>query len=54
MQWLEEMSRHEDVAVRGGVKVTRDYIDTLKKQIAFLEEKNALKDKYLKRMKDGK
>lgn len=50
-QWLGEMSQHEDVAVRGGVKVTTDYIDSLKKQIAVLEEKNALKDKYLKQMK---
>lgn len=50
-QWLDEMSRHEDIAVRGGVKVTTDYIDYLKKQIAVLEEKNELKDKYLKQMK---
>lgn len=53
-QWLEEMGRHEDIAVRGGVKVNVDYIESLKKQIAVLEEKNALKDKYLKQMKEGK
>lgn len=53
-QWLEEMSQHEDVAVRGGVKVTTDYLDDLKRQIARLEEKNALKDKYLRQMKEGK
>lgn len=32
-QWLEDMSRHEDVAVRGGVKVTAEYLEDLKKQI---------------------
>lgn len=50
-QWLDEMSKHEDIAVRGGVKVTRDYIDYLKKQIQLLEEKNKLKDDFLRRMK---
>ena len=25
-QWLEDMSRHEDVAVRGGVKVTAESV----------------------------
>lgn len=47
-QWLEDMSRHEDVAVRGGVKDLED----LKKQIRQLEEKCALKDAYLKKMKE--
>ena len=51
-QWLVEMSDHEDIAVRGGVRVTLDYLDDLKKQIAQLEEKNALKDQYLKKMKE--
>lgn len=51
-QWLMEMSQHDDVAVRGGVKVTGDYIDELKNQIKVLEEKNALKDKYLKQIND--
>ena len=50
-QWLEDMSRHEDVAVRGGVKVTAEYLEDLKKQIRQLEEKCALKDAYLKKMK---
>lgn len=51
-QWLMEMSQHDDVAVRGGVKVTGDYIDELKNQIKVLEEKNALKDKYLKQINE--
>lgn len=50
-QWLDEMSKHEDIAVRGGVKVTREYIDYLKRQIELLEEKNKLKDDFLRRMK---
>lgn len=45
-QWLQEMSVHEDVAVRGGVKVTEDYLDYLKGQIQELERKNKLKDEY--------
>ena len=53
-QWLQEMSNHEDVAVRGGVKVTTDYLDDLKKKIALLEEKNKLKDKYLKKLKNSR
>ena len=32
-QWLEEIDGHEDLVVRGGVKVTREYIADLKKQI---------------------
>ena len=51
-QWLEEMSRHEDVTVRGGVKVTAEYLEDLKKQIRQLEEKCAVKDAYLKKMKE--
>lgn len=53
-QWLQEMSNHEDVAVRGGVKVTTDYLDDLKKKIAQLEEKNKLKDEYLRKLKNSK
>lgn len=51
-QWLSEMEEHEDIAVRCGVRATRECIETLKKQIADLEEKNKLKDTYLKKMKD--
>ena len=51
-KWLEDMSGHEDVAVRGGVKVTQEYLEDLKRQIRELEEKCALKDAYLKKMKE--
>lgn len=50
-QWLKEMSEHPDLAVRGGVKVTLDYIDYLKEEIKLLEEKSKLKDEYLKKMR---
>lgn len=53
-QWLQEMSVHEDVAVRGGVKVTEDYLNYLKGQIQELERKNKLKDGYLKKMREKK
>ncbi len=53
-QWLQEMSEHEDIAVRGGVKATREYIEDLKKQISVLEEKSALKDEYLKKLRGGR
>lgn len=53
-QWLQEMSMHEDVAVRGGVRVTEDYLDYLKRQIQELEQKNKLKDEYLKKLRERK
>lgn len=51
LQWLDSMVDHSDIEVRGGVKVTKDYISSLKKQIENLEDKNNLKDKYLKKLK---
>ena len=50
MQWLEEMERHEDVAVRCGVKLCRDYVGQLELQIQRLEAENELKNGYLKKM----
>lgn len=50
-QWLEEMSASDDLVSRGGAKLTLDYLEHLNRQIKILEEKNALKDKYLKKMK---
>ena len=48
-QWLEEMSGHEDVVVRGGVKLCRDYIEFLKRENKKLKEENELKNSYLKK-----
>ena len=36
-QWLDEMEKHEDIAVRGGVKLTREYIQHLKDENKRLE-----------------
>ena len=49
LQWLDEMERHEDVAVRGGVKLCRAYIQYLKQRNTKLEEENELKSTYLKK-----
>lgn len=49
--WLDDMEKHEDIEVRGGVKLAREYIQYLQDEIKKLEEKNALKDAYLKKMK---
>ena len=49
-QWLDEMEEHEDIAVRGGVKLTREYIQHLKDENKRLEEQNKLKNEYLKRV----
>ncbi len=51
LQWLDEMGRHDDIEVRGGVRVSTDYILDLKRQINDLEKKNKVKDSYLKKMK---
>ena len=50
MQWLEEMERHEDIAVRGGVKLCREYIQYLKDKNERLKEENELKNSYLRKI----
>jgi len=52
MKWLEDLKVHRDVEVRGGVEITLEYIEGLEKKIKRLEEKNLLKDKYLKKMRE--
>lgn len=49
-QWLDEMEKHEDIAVRGGVKLTWEYIQHLKDENKRLEEQNKLKNEYLKKV----
>lgn len=53
-QWLEALSQHDDIEVRGGTSITKGYIEDLKKTIIALEDKNTLKDKYLKKLKMAK
>lgn len=40
------------MAVRGGVKLTREYVQHLQEEIRRLEEENRLKAQYLKKMKE--
>ena len=50
LQWLDEMEQHEDVAVRGGVKLCREYMQSLKSKNDLLKEEIALKNGYLKKV----
>lgn len=49
LQWLSEMEGHEDLTVRGGVKVTKEYIEHLETEIYRLKSENQLKNQYLKK-----
>ena len=49
LQWLEEMERHEDATVRGGVRLCREYIQSLHDQNRQLQESNDLKSEYLRK-----
>lgn len=49
MQWLADMEGHADLEVRGGVTVTKDYIEYLELTIEKLKEENQLKNQYLKK-----
>lgn len=54
MQWLDEMEQHEDIAVRGGVKLAREYMQSLQKEIENLKSENELKKEYMKKLMAGK
>lgn len=51
-QWLDQMAEHEDIDVRGGVKLAKDYITHLKNENSRLESEIALRNEYLKKMKN--
>lgn len=51
-QWLDEMEKHEDVAVRCGVRLCRDYILHLQQENGKLKQENELKNSYLKKVKE--
>ena len=53
-QWLDEMEKHEDVAVRGGVKLAYEYVEMLNNEIKRLKEQNELKNEYLKKISGKK
>lgn len=50
MQWLDELEQHEDVAVRCGVKLARDYVNHLKIENERLQQQCELKNQYLKKV----
>ena len=50
MQWLDEMEQHEDVAVRGGVRLCREYMQFLMDENEKLKSENERKNDYLKKM----
>lgn len=49
-QWLDEMAEHEDIAVRCGVKLAKEYIQYLKEENKRLRQENELKNRYLKKL----
>lgn len=50
-QWLDEMEKHPEAAVHCGVKLARDYMNSLQRKIDYLEQQGKLKDDYLRKMK---
>lgn len=50
-QWLEEMEQHEDVAVRGGVRLCRDFMAHLREENERLKQENDMVKSYLRKMK---
>lgn len=50
LQWLDEMERHEDVAVRCGVKLCREYMHYLQEKNDLQKQELALKNEYLKKL----
>lgn len=51
-EWLTEMESHEDLAVRGGVKLAREYVARLEEEIRRLQEANELKNEYLRKQRE--
>lgn len=51
-KWLDEMSEHDDISVRGGVKLAREYVQYLKDENERLKEEVQLRNEYLKKLKN--
>ena len=49
LQWLEDMEKHEDMDVRGGVRLCQEYIQSLKDENTRLRQENQLKNEYLRK-----
>ena len=54
MQWLDDMEKHEDVAVRGGVKLAKESFCYLKEENKRLKAESSLKSEYLKKVAEKK
>ncbi len=54
LQWLDDCSKHADIAVRGGVKLAYEYVEMLNNEIKRLKEQNELKNEYLKKISGKK
>lgn len=52
MQWLDEVSMGDDLVNKHGAKLTKEYIQSLNQKMNELEEQIALRDNFLKRMKE--
>lgn len=54
LKWLNEQIENGDKVNSSGAKATLEYIDYLNRKIKALEDKNALKDEYLKKVKQSR
>ena len=52
LQWLKEQAEIGDIVNKHGAKLTLEYIESLHDKIKELEHKNALKDEFLKKLKN--
>ena len=50
LKWLEDMENHDDVEVRGDVRLCREYMKYLMDENKRLKDENELKNSYLKKM----
>lgn len=52
VQWLTELVEYGDMVNKSGARITIEHIEHLNKKIKELEASNALKDEFLKKMKN--
>lgn len=50
-QWLNDLLHGDDMVNKSGAKLTLEYIEHLNEKMKALEAKSALKDDFLKRLK---
>ncbi len=50
LKWLEDMEKHDDVEVRGGVRLCREYMQHLMDENNRLKGEIELRNTYLKKM----